>query len=71
MTRYDWWLGIVILCAALVFHAVFPRYEVHARIAEAGPPFRVDRWTGAVGRAPVLPTGTERPSELPEELRPN
>lgn len=51
MTRRDWWLGVALLAAAIVFHAVFPRYEVLV-IGEARVPLRVDRWTGSVTVAP-------------------
>jgi len=34
----------VVVAAAVVFHAMFPRYEVR----NARPPLRIDRWTGRV-----------------------
>lgn len=44
MSRLDWWLGIALLVAAIVFHAIFPRYEIQlageARSNARGP---VDR----------------------------
>jgi hypothetical protein len=47
MTRRDWWLGVATVVAAIIFHALFPRYEWR----EVGPsrvPFRMDRWTGTM-----------------------
>lgn len=46
MTRRDWWLGIVLIVAAILVHALVPRYDWgQNRI-------RIDRWTGAaeIGR---------------------
>jgi hypothetical protein len=42
MTRLDWWLGVAVLAAALLFHSIFPRYEVRPGENIA----RFDRWTG-------------------------
>lgn len=46
LARRDWWLGVVVLCAAISLLAIYPRYEWrttnHPLIA-----IRVDRWTGA------------------------
>lgn len=63
ITRRDWWLGVALVVLALVFHAVFPRYEVH--VVADRPILRVDRWTGAIGRPPVdasLPTAAAVPT---------
>ena len=43
MTRLDWWLGIGLVVATLVFHAAFPRYEYRSY---SGSLFQIDRWTG-------------------------
>lgn len=49
ITRLDWWLGIAVVCGALLCHAVFPRYEVHLDSHEASTAvLRFDRWTGTV-----------------------
>ena len=50
MSRRDWWLGVGLVVAALLFHALFPRYDVRVGIV----PVRVDRWTGTISRA--MPT---------------
>jgi hypothetical protein len=47
MTRRDWWLGIAVLTAFLVFHAAVPRYAWHPADV-TGLFIRVDRWTGTV-----------------------
>jgi hypothetical protein len=44
MTRRDWWLGVGVVVAAIVLHALVPRYEW--RNANNVPRIRVDRWTG-------------------------
>lgn len=50
ITRLDWWLGIGLVVAAIVFHALFPRYEI--RVPADRPVMRIDRWTGSIGRPP-------------------
>lgn len=42
MTRLDWWLGIGLVVATLVFHAAFPRYEYRSHRESL---FQIDRWT--------------------------
>ncbi len=44
MTRRDWWCGVGLVIAALIAHAMFPRYEW--RDARGMPMIRIDRWTG-------------------------
>lgn len=48
MTPRHWWLGVSAIVAALVFHALVPRYEIRDMSGRAGIAFytRVDRWTG-------------------------
>ena len=44
MQTRHWYIGVALLVAALVFHALVPRYEWRA-----GPQarlVRIDRWTG-------------------------
>ncbi len=51
MTRRDWWLGVSAICLVILFHAIFPRYELQAgsQSSVSGPYIlRLDRWTGAV-----------------------
>ena len=49
MTRRDWWFGIVLLAAALVGHALLPRYQTHTIGTERyGFVVTQDRWTGTV-----------------------
>jgi hypothetical protein len=50
MTRRDWWLGILVRSGVLLAHLAFPRYEV--RFVN-GAAIRVDRWMGAIARAPT------------------
>jgi len=45
MKRRDWWLGVLALSAALLGHALVPRYEW--RQAKDAAFVRIDRWTGA------------------------
>jgi hypothetical protein len=42
VTRRDWWIGVIVLSSALVFHAAVPRYtwRTDDRLV------REDRWTG-------------------------
>ena len=47
MTRSHWWLGVLLLVAAVVGHAFLPRYEWHTQPG-IGRSVRIDRWTGAV-----------------------
>jgi hypothetical protein len=44
MTRRDWWLGVSLLVAAIMLHALVPRYEWQH--IEGAVFMRVDRWTG-------------------------
>ena len=44
MKARDWWLGVTAIVLAIVFHALFPRYDF--RITTGGPAARIDRWTG-------------------------
>lgn len=49
MTRRDWWIGIALVVAALLAHALFPRYEWSPQRGGMGSSFgmiRIDRWTG-------------------------
>jgi hypothetical protein len=48
VTRRDWWIGIALVVAALLFHALVPRYEWHTVRwgANRDHLIRVDRWFG-------------------------
>jgi hypothetical protein len=50
VARRDWYVGIAIVAAALIFHALFPRYEIRHPGGDRRPlmMLRVDRWTGKV-----------------------
>lgn len=49
ITRRDWWLGIALVAAALVAHALLPRHQTHTIGMERyGFVVTHDRWTGAV-----------------------
>lgn len=57
MTRRDWWMGILVLVAAIVAHAAMNRYSWHLYDLK-GPGdtrvlLRIDRFTGAVTHEPV------------------
>jgi hypothetical protein len=77
MKPRDWWLGVIAVALAILFHAAFPRYEW--RDAHGVPLIRIDRWTGRqelggyVGgdwqkREPPAPTaGQGQDVELPAE----
>ena len=45
MTRRDWWLGVLLVTAAILVHALVPRFEI---TATGGGLMRVDRWMGRV-----------------------
>lgn len=46
MKRIEWWGGVLLISAALIFHAAFPRFEWRP-VADNGLAWvRVDRWTG-------------------------
>jgi hypothetical protein len=69
ITLRHWYLGIALIVAALVLHALIPRYDWHLT---SGAAIRVDRWTGtAVGGrfehgrwVPVVPTAAP-PGQAP------
>lgn len=47
MTRRDWWLGVGLVVATVLFHAVFPRYEFYGFADSAVQGWRrYDRWSG-------------------------
>ena len=53
MSRRDWWIGILVLVAAIVAHAAMNRYSWHLDTIEgqgqnARVLLRIDRFTGAV-----------------------
>lgn len=57
MTRRDWWLGVALLAAvvifAVVFPQLFPRYECHVRAIDGRDrSMRVDRWSGTATPTP-------------------
>ena len=47
ITRRGWWLGVLLITAALMLHALLPRYEFRWEASAAGMA-RFDRWTGTV-----------------------
>ena len=56
LTRRDWWMGITIVVAAIVFHAVWPRHDW--RHVTGNVFVRIDRWTG---RASLTRVVADRP----------
>ena len=58
MTRRDWWIGILVLVAAILAHAAMNRYSWHLDKVEgqgqnARALLKIDRFTGAVTYEPV------------------
>lgn len=58
MTRRDWWIGILVLVAAIVAHAAMNRYSWHlydidGQGQNARALLRIDRFTGTVTYEPV------------------
>ena len=51
MTRRHWWIGIAVVAAALLLHALVPRYDW--RGGGGVPLVRIDRWTGQVDQMRV------------------
>lgn len=51
-----WWLGIAVLSAVLLMHAVFPRYEWQPVTGQPTAMLRVDRWTGTATWGVVQPS---------------
>ena len=62
VTRSDWWLGIVLVCTAIIAHALLPRYGWRDPGRSPVDYVRIDRWTGAAqwgqfSRVPGHPDG--------------
>jgi hypothetical protein len=58
MTRRDWWIGILVLVAAIVAHGAMHRYSWHLYAIDgqgknARALVRIDRFTGAITHEPV------------------
>ena len=71
MTRRDWWLGIAALAAAILFHAMWPRYEwrhVESPTLYSQRFVRIDRWTGAARLGTTRDGGRWEPFPDPEPL---
>lgn len=63
MTPRHWWWGVGLLTAAIVFHALVPRYDW--RNVGAHPRVRVDRWTGTATYGSFEPqSGAWRPGTV-------
>ena len=58
MTRRDWWLGVGLVAAALLVHAVFPRYEYMMLREETADVLKIDRWTGDAQHIWLIERGT-------------
>jgi hypothetical protein len=72
MTRRDWWVGILMLVAAIVAHAAMSRYSWHLYTIEgqgqnARALLRIDRFTGTVTYEPVPYLDLETLRELQRE----
>lgn len=60
----DWLIiALLVLSAALVFHAVFPRYEWHVEPG-GGAVVVYDRWQGRFQRAVFQDDGALTPSQV-------
>ena len=46
ITRRDWWIGVALVTAAILVHALVPRYEYQHPAGSVDVWFVVDRWTG-------------------------
>ena len=48
MTRRDFWLGVVVIVAAILTHTAFPRYEWRQSTIKTTTPamIRIDQWFG-------------------------
>ena len=44
MKRLDYWIGVIVLAAAILGQALFPRYDL---VTVERCVFRMDRWTGS------------------------
>ena len=66
MKARDWWLGISAIVAAILFHALMPRYEWRPVQGYPAQFVRIDRW---FGRAEVMRNGQW--TELRRESKPN
>ena len=64
MTRRDWWLGILVLVAALFAHSAINRYAWHVytipgQVPETQALVKIDKFTGAVALELVPPSDIE------------
>jgi hypothetical protein len=71
MTRRDWWIGILVLVAALLAHAGLNRYSwqlysLEGQGQNARALLKIDRFTGKVTHEPVPPVD---PHELYARLK--
>ena len=48
ITRRDWWLGVALVTAAILFHAAFPRFQIQQAVGQNQGVWRIDRWSGEV-----------------------
>ena len=51
ITRRDWWIGVALVTAAILVHALVPRYDYRHPTAGGGGWYGgewivIDRWTG-------------------------
>jgi hypothetical protein len=75
MTRRDWWLGLGLLVAAILVHALVPRYEWR-QVGNSVVLLRLDRWTGTAEygrwesrRWTSTPTAAETAAEINRTLK--
>ena len=47
ITKWDWWIGVILIVMAVLTHALIPRYEWHHDEARSIYWTRMDRWTGS------------------------
>lgn len=74
LTRRDWWMAVTLVTVAIVFHAVWPRYDW--RHVTGNVFVRIDRWTGhanltrVVADRPIEQTPVPPPTPKIEKVEP-
>jgi hypothetical protein len=57
VTRF--WLALALVVAAVLFHALFPRYTITPNPAGGASAYRVDRWSGTAEVAYFTTNGSQ------------
>ena len=64
VTRRDWWLGVAIVAAAVLVHALLPRYDWLLLREETADVLRIDRWPGDARHMRLIEQGDGRMAPL-------